>query len=264
MEKIINYKLKIKDIFKANYTLSIIYFAQLLVIIFMAKSYILPVSTSYITRDQLLVNAYGNKAISAATAHIFDVNVKSLIVFLLLLLIITYVWLATMYHYNYEKDLERDANPIRWVQTGITNGLLMVIIGLLGGVYDLLTLLILFILPILTNTFFIIKEQLPNQIKSIDGLLNTLKIVTALLPPIIILCYVISADIYGTHGISTYYYYLFATIIVFYAGTLANQRLLNNKTGNWNKYIYSEQMHIILDFIVVTAVIWQVFAGVLH
>jgi len=57
MDKILSYKLRIKNIFKANYTLSAFYFIQLLVIIFVAKSFSLPVSTSYITRDQLLVNA---------------------------------------------------------------------------------------------------------------------------------------------------------------------------------------------------------------
>ena len=264
MDKILSYKLRIKNIFKANYTLSAFYFIQLLVIIFVAKSFSLPVSTSYITRDQLLVNAYGNKAVSAATAHIFDVNIKSLVVFMLILMVIIYVWLATRYRFNYETDLKREANPVRWIQTGIINGLILVTVGLLAGVYDLVTLVLLFILPVIANLILIVKEQLPEQEKLKHNLLTILKLVFVILPLAIILCYVLSADIYGTHGISTYFYFLYATVIIFYAGTLVNQLLLSKKTKSWKKYIYGEQMYLLLDTVIKTAVIWQIFAGVLH
>ena len=238
MDKILSYKLRIKNIFKANYTLSAFYFIQLLVIIFVAKSFSLPVSTSYITRDQLLSNTNGN--------------------------IIIYVWLATRYRYNYETDLKREANPVRWIQTGIINGLILVTVGLLAGVYDLVTLVLLFILPVIANLIFIVKEQLPEQEKLKHNLLTILKLVFVILPLAIILCYVLSADIYGTHGISTYFYFLYATVIIFYAGTLVNQLLLSKKTKSWKKYIYGEQMYLLLDTVIKTAVIWQIFAGVLH
>jgi hypothetical protein len=250
--------------FKANYSLSAFYFIQLLVIIFVAKSFSLPVSTSYITRDQLLINAYGKNALSASTAHIFDVNVKSLIVFMLILLVIIYVWLASRYRYNYETDLKRESNPARWIHTGFINGLMMVAVGLLAGVYDLVTLIVLFILPIITNLIFIIKEQLPEQEKLKHNLLMILKLATAILPLAIILCYVLSADIYGTHGMGTYFYFLYATVTIYYVGTFVNQLLLSKKTKSWKKYIYGEQIHLLLGVIFTTAVIWQIFVGVLH
>lgn len=264
MKKILNFSTKISDIYKINYALALYYLIQLTLIIFIARNYTLTVSTNYITNDQLLVNANGNSTISSANSHLFDVNIKLLIVILLIFSIIVYGCLATLYRNHYEKNLKRQNNPIRWIQTGVGNGLILILVSMLGGIYDLSTLSIIFILPVMANVILLIEER-HNDLtqKSLSGWYK-LSLATAVIPLFIILCYIISADIYGIKGIGAYYYFLYATVILIYLASYINQYFKVKKYALWEKYIYSEQVYLILELVLKTALIWQIFAGVLR
>jgi len=264
MKKILSFSSKISDIYKVNYAMAFYYLIQLSLIIFIAKDYSLPISTSYITSDQLLVNANGNSVISSANSHLFDVNIKILIVILLVISIIMYGCLATIYRNHYVKYLKRQNNPIRWILSGISNGLILVLVGMLGGIYELSTLGIIFILPIMASVILLIEEQHKSLNQNSLSVWNKFSLVTAVIPLLIILCYVISAGIYGVKGIGMYYYFLYVTVSFLYLSSYINLYLKTKKFGLWEKYIYSEQVYQMLEIVLITVLIWQIFAGVLH
>jgi hypothetical protein len=233
MKKFFSYTYKISDIYKLNYALTSYYLIQFILIIFIAKNYTLPNSTSYITTDQLLVKAYGSNILSPATSHLFDVNIKLLIIILLIFSILIYTWLATKYRSHYGKNLKHRINPVRWVQTGISNGLMLVIVGMLGGIYDLSTLGVILVLPIIANSILLIEEKHSDQTPNTISGWFILSLITLTIPILIILCYIISADIYGIKGIGTYYYFLYGTVILIYLASYINQFLRVKKFTLW-------------------------------
>jgi hypothetical protein len=264
MKKLYNYVSKITDIYKINYILSGFYLIQLLLIFILAHSYALPVSTNYITHDQLLSNGYGKNFISYASSHLFDVNIKTIIIIMILISVIFYGLLATIYRYHYEKSMKHRTNTSRWIYSGISYGLIFIVTGLLGGIYDITTLGILFILPIILNLAFLFEERSSDIQPYKQWPWQLIKFVIAILPVAIIFWYVISAIIYGTQGIGTYYYFILATVVLLYLATIINQILQIRQIDKWRKYIYGEQIFMGLEVVLKTAIIWQVFAGVLH
>ncbi len=264
MNKYLKNLTKISDIYKINYALAGFYLAQLVAIILVSRSHTLLVSTNYITRDQLLSKAYGNNVLSPASSRLFDVNLKVLIIILLGISVLVYVWLATRNRYQYERNLRRQINPVRWIQTGVSNGLILILVGLLAGITDLATLIIIFVLPIVANLLLLMKEKLIKLSAVKSSLWLTISLSLAFIPLATITWYVISADIYGVKGIAIYIYFLLATAFLLNIATFTNQILQSKKYKAWKKFIYVEQLYIAIEVVIKTAIIWQVFAGVLH
>jgi hypothetical protein len=264
MKFLFNYTLKITDVYKINYILTGFYFVQFLLIFIYSHPYSLPISTSYITNDQLLNNGYGNHLISAATSHLFDVNIKTVIIIILIFSFLVYAWLATLNRYNYEKQLRQHKNIFKWINGGVSYGLIFVSVGLLGGIYDITTLIILFIMPIILNYIFLNEEYSSDKRTYKQWPWLLLKFIITIIPIAIISWYLCSAIIYGTQAIGTYFYFIFATVVLLYLANIINQILQLNQKNKWQKYIYGEQIFIVLELVIKTAIIWQVFAGVLH
>jgi hypothetical protein len=183
---------------------------------------------------------------------------------MLLISIIIYALLATRYRYHYEKSLKHQVNTVRWIQNGVSNGLILIMVGLLAGIYDLAMLGVLFVLPIIANVIMLVEEKRDNQQQIKLSKWQILSFITAVIPLLVILCYVISADIYGVSGIATYYYFIFGTVILFYLANFINQLLRVKKFEMWKRYIYSEQVYMILEAVIKTALIWQIVVGVLR
>jgi hypothetical protein len=153
---------------------------------------------------------------------------------------------------------------VRWIQNGVSNGLILIMVGLLAGIYDLAMLGVLFVLPIIANVIMLVEEKRDNQQQIKLSKWQILSFITAVIPLLVILCYVISADIYGVSGIATYYYFIFGTVILFYLANFINQLLRVKKFEMWKRYIYSEQVYMILEAVIKTALIWQIVVGVLR
>lgn len=244
-----------------NICLAILFALQAIVILVLGKSYSLPVVNHYLTPDTLASQAAGHTVLAAAVRHLFDINLRYLVAAFLLVSAIFHTAIATKERKRYEAGLQRGVNGLRWLDYGISAGIMLITIALLNGVYDVASLVMIFVLVALLHLlgyFGEINAVTPRaKRQSFIGLLVAGGTVW-----LVIAAYLKAAIIYGT-GLAHFVYVIDGSIFVITLALSANTLLVFRAKGKWENYLYGEQIFMALSFVAKTVLAWLVFAAIL-
>jgi len=154
-------------------------------------------------------------------------------------------------------------NPARFFEYALSSSLMIVLIGMLVGVWDLGSLILMFGVNATMN-FFGIMMELHNQSRErTDWTAFAFGCVAGIIPWIVIILYLMGAA--GTAGAEppTFVYAIIVSIFVFFNIFAVNMFLQYKKIGPWRNYLFGERMFIILSLVAKTLLAWQIFAGTL-
>jgi hypothetical protein len=141
---------------------------------------------------------------------------------------------------------------------------MMVAIGLLSGVYDASTLLMLLALTAIMNVLGLVMELTNQGKKRPSWLAYWVGAAAGIVPWLVVAIYLIGANAYGGGHIPTFVYWIYGSIFVSFSCFAANMWLQYRKRGKWANYLYGERVYMILSLVAKTALAWQVFAGTLR
>lgn len=255
-------KIPMTDLQEYNKWLSIIFVAQTAVLLILSVGRSLPLIVSYLGIDALQTQAQGSPVYASGIQSTYDINLTVLVALFLLMPALVYGLAATKFRKPYEKDLGNRVNRLRWIDFALSGGLMVVSVGLLVGVRDLATLLMLFCLTAFTYVFWLITEQ-RNDNRRYDWYSFTAGCVAGLVPWIVMAIYLLSDHIYGSAP-PMYVFWAYCSTFLLFGCLAANLCLQTRRYKNWVHYLFSERMFMLLGLIVKTALAWQIFAGVLH
>lgn len=163
----------------------------------------------------------------------------------------------------YGANVKRGINPMRWLEYGLSSSLMMVVIALLVGIYDVVTLMVLFGL----NTSMILfgwMMELHNQTtKKTNWTSFTFGSVTGIISWIGVAIYLLGAG-NGFGEVPTFVYWVYISIFLFFNCFAVNMVLQYKKLGRWSDYLYGERAYMILSLVAKSLLAWQVFAGTLR
>ena len=246
-----------------NKYLAILYAVQGLLILVLSVARMFPITTSFLGVDTLQTQAQGHTVLAAGSQHLFDVNLVWLVAAFLFMAAIAHGLLATNLRSQYEKDLKKGLNKIRWIEYAFSAGTMLVTIGLLSGVYDLSSLLMIFVLSATANLLWLLNEVQNQQARKPNWLTFALGCVAGIVPWIVVGMYSLGAHMYGA-GVPSFMHWVWASIFILFAAVPINMYLQYRKIGSWTNYVYTERIFMILSFVAKTVLAWQVFAGSLH
>ncbi len=246
---------------KWNICLGIVFAVQAIVILVLSKSFSLPVVTHYLTTDTLASQAAGHTVLATAVRHLFDINLVYLVAAFLLVSAIFHGIIATKERKRYEASLERGVNGLRWLDYGISAGIMLITIALLNGVYDASSLIMIFVLIALLHLLGFFGETNAVTMKakrqSFVGLLAAGGTVW-----LVIAVYLKGAIVLGT-GLPHFVYWIDGAIFATTLALAANTLLVFRAKGRWINYLYGERIFMALSFVAKTALAWLIFAGFL-
>jgi hypothetical protein len=240
-----------------------IFIVQGLAFALLASSQLLPVVTSYVTTDPIASDLTGGSVTDLAMVHLFDVNIVHLMAAFFLVTIVTHAVIATVYRSQYEADLKRRVNRLRWVEYAATSGLMLLAISLVTGIADLSTLLAILVVTV-ASALLGLATELFSQKNKPNWLTYWLAIIAALVPAAIFAIYAWSTNVYGEASIPGFVYGLYGTLVVFGLGFAVNLYRQLTQTGQGKDYLHVERMYMILSLLAKTALVWQIFAGALR
>jgi hypothetical protein len=106
--------------------------------------------------------------------------------------------------------------------------------------------------------------ELRNQgSNKVDWANYTIGVLAGLVPWLILLIYIWNAHVYGS-GVPGYVYWIYGSLLILFASFAINMYFQYKKLGHWSTYLYGERVYIILSFVAITVLAWQVFAGTLR
>lgn len=99
----------------------------------------------------------------AAPDELFLLRIGPLVAAFLFVSAVAHTALASPWlHRWYERNVSRGINPARWIEYSLSSSLMMVVIAMLVGIYDIASLLLIFALNA-TMTLFGWRMELHNQ-----------------------------------------------------------------------------------------------------
>jgi hypothetical protein len=140
---------------------------------------------------------------------------------------------------------------------------MIVVIAMLTGMYDAISLVLMFSLNAMMILFGWMMELHNQTTKKTDWTSYIFGCIAGIIPWIAIACYLAFAG-EGEFKAPTFVYWLFFSMFIFFNTFAVNMVLQYKKVGKWSDYTYGEKMYIILSLLAKTALAWQVWAGTLR
>jgi hypothetical protein len=246
-----------------NKYLALLYAVQGIIVLVLSVDRSYPVVTSFLGLDSLQTQSQGRTVLTTGAQHLFDINLTYLVAAFLFVSAIAHGLLATKLRSTYDRDIKKGVNRARWVEYALSAGLMMVLIGLLVGVQDASTLLLLFGVTAVANLLGLVTEMYNQGARKVNCFSYIVGCITGVLPWIVAAIYLISGGIVGAAA-PAFVYWIVGSLFLLFCSLAANMYLLYRKKGTWKDYTYGERVFMILSFVAKTALAWQVFAGTLH
>ena len=160
----------------------------------------------------------------------------------------------------YVKNLKKNRNYARWIEYSLSSSLMVVLIAMLPGIFDISALIAIFGVNASMILFGLLFEHYeepgtPNWLSFWFGCL------TGIVPWIAIGIYIWSPG--STAEPPGFVYAIFVTMFVFFNSFAINQVLQYKQIGKWRDYVFGETMYVLLSLSAKSLLAWLVFANTL-
>ncbi|NJL56768.1 heliorhodopsin HeR [bacterium] len=182
----------------------------------------------------------------------------------LLLSAIAHFLLGTVLYDWYVKNLKRNMNPARWYEYALSSSLMIVLIGMLVGIYDVSTLILMFGLNAMMNLFGLLMELHNQTTDKTDWTSFIYGCIAGIIPWIVVVFYIVGAAQSVDTEIPGFVYAIIASIFVFFNIFALNMWLQYRGIGPWKNYLFGERAYIVLSLVAKSALAWQIWSGQLQ
>ena len=181
----------------------------------------------------------------------------------LLLSAAAHFYLATIGSKRYVKNLKKGMNPVRFIEYALSSSLMIVLIGMLSGLWDLGIIILLFGLNAMMNLFGIMMELHNQTTRKTDWTSFIFGSIAGIIPWIVIFIFFLGSVNSGDAKPPTFVYVIIPTLFVFFNIFAINMVLQYKKVGRWKDYLFGERMYIVLSLTSKSVLAWLIFAGTL-
>lgn len=162
----------------------------------------------------------------------------------------------------YVRDLKKGINRFRWYEYSLSSSLMIILIAMLFGVYDIGALIAIFILNASMNWFGLLMEQLNRYTQKTSWSPFVFGSIAGIGPWIIIIMHALgNAD---PAEVPWFVYAIIGSYFVFFNLFPINMILQYKQIGPWADYLYGERGYIILSLVAKSVLAWLVFSGVMQ
>ena len=181
----------------------------------------------------------------------------------LLISAVAHFYLATIGYNGYVENLKRGMNPIRFYEYALSSSLMIVLIGMLAGLWDLGAIILIFGLNAMMNLFGIMMELHNQTAEKTDWTAFIYGSVAGIIPWVVIFTYFLGSVSSGDAKPPAFVYAIIPTLFVFFNVFAINMVLQYKKVGRWKDYLFGERVYIILSLTSKSILAWLIFAGTL-
>jgi hypothetical protein len=232
---------------------------QALLIFSFSRNFTLPVTTSFLNFDT------ATQKLIPVNNTIINLPFGLMVSLFLLLSAIAHFLIASPGIFNwYVKNLKKGINKARWYEYSLSASLMIVLIAMLCGLYDIAGLIMAFALTAVMNLCGLVMEVENQHTAKTSWASYIVGCIAGVLPWIVIGIYFFGSISTGEGTVPTFVYFILPILFVFFFSFALNMYLQYKKIGPWKNYIFGEQMYVLLSLLAKSALAWQVFAGTLR
>lgn len=240
-----------------NIFMAVLHFGQGIAMLLLSSEFKLPVTGSFLKYDLF------SQSLVPSTRTLFELKIGPAIATFLFLSALAHL-LISLPGINdwYNKNLAKGANYARWMEYSVSSSVMILVIAMLVGIYDISALIAIVLLNA-TMILFGWMMELHNQSTTKTNWTSFIfGCVAGIGPWIAIGIYLWNpgSDVKAPNFV----YWIYFSIFLFFNSFAINQVLQYKKVGKWSDYLYGERAYIILSLVAKSLLAWQVFAGTLR
>ena len=250
-------KITFKGLQKFNFVMAGLHALQGLLVLILSTDFSRPITANYLKFDD------ASQTLVSAKTELFNLPLAPLIAGFFFMSAFAHLFIATVYNNTYNNNLKQGINKARWFEYSASASTMMLAISLLVGIFDVMTLLMIFALTAIMNLMGLVME-VANQGKEKPSWLSYWIGCLAGIVPWVAIAYALWLGAANGSAAPTFVYWIFVSIFVFFNCFALNMVLQYKKIGKWSNYLYGERAYIILSLVAKSLLAWQVFAGALQ
>lgn len=162
----------------------------------------------------------------------------------------------------YNRDLKNNINQFRWYEYALSSSLMIILIAVLLGVYDIGALIGIFIMNVSMNLFGLLMEKMNQKKDKTDWAAFIFGSLAGIGPWIVVALYAFGNA--NPAEVPWFVYAIVGTYFVFFNLFPINMILQYRKKGKWSNYLHGERGYIILSLCAKTVLAWLVLFGVMQ
>ncbi len=241
-----------------NGAMGLLHLVQGLVMLVLSSDFSLPVTTAFLNFDET------SGSLQPVVKTAFNLPIGPVVASFLFLSALAHALIVSPLVWpRYVEWIGRGINPARWVEYSISSSVMMVVIAQLTGIYDVVSLILLFGVNACMIWFGWMMEVHNQRTERTEWLSFWFGSAAGILPWVAVTIYLIGSGGDGG-GPPGFVYAIFASLFVFFNIFAINMALQYLKIGKWRDYLYGERAYIWLSLVAKSLLAWQVFAGTLR
>jgi len=248
---------KFNNLKRFNLIMGFLHLVQGILMIVLSNDTAYPIYTNFLKFDVV------QRALVPDPKLAYELRFGPAVAVFLLLSAVAHFFLATVGNKLYVSNLKKGMNPVRFYEYALSSSVMIVLIGMLVGLYDLGAIILIFGINAMMNLFGIMMELHNQNTKKTDWTAFIYGCVAGILPWLVIVVYFVGS-LAGEGGEPpAFVYAIIPTLFVFFNIFAVNMVLQYKKVGPWKDYLYGERVYIILSLTAKTVLAWIIFAGTL-
>jgi len=253
---------------KFNLIMGGLHLIQGVMMLFLATSVIQKISEFQptITQFYLWFNPL-TQSLELTSRELFDLPFGVFVAVFLLLSALAHALVSIPKKLNaiYTADLQKNMNRFRWFEYALSSSVMIVLIATLFGIYDIGSLILIFIVNASMNLFGLVMEQLNSKRQEGEKVHwgpFVWGAIAGIAPWIVILIYM-----FGTGNFDMVPWFVWAIVITYFVAFNTfpiNMVLQYKKVGKWKDYLYGERTYIVLSLVAKSLLAWLVLFGAMQ
>lgn len=246
-----------------NATMAVMHLAQGLAILLLSSDFTLPINSSFVTMPQ---GASGPGEGITEINKIVDVPIGPLVALFLLISAADHLFVSLPGVSRwYLRAVENGANWARWWEYAFSSSVMIVVIAMFPGIYDIGAIILLVSLNAMMIFCGLMMESANKGAvkENVNWLPFWFGCFAGAIPWVVITLFLISPGGRSAGDVPTFVYGIFFSLFAFFNCFAINMFLQYKRIGPWRNYVFGEYGYIVLSFAAKSALAWQVFSGTL-
>lgn len=247
-----------------NLIMGAFHLVQGLIMLFLATSVIQTIAEFQPTIVQFYLRFNpATQSLETATKDLFQLPFGILVASFLLISAIAH-GLIVLLGNRYFADLKNGINRFRWFEYALSSSVMIVLIATLFGIYDIASLILIFVVNASMNLFGLVMEQL-NSGKEKDKVHWGPFVwgsFAGIAPWVAIFLYM-----FGTGNFDKVPWFVWAIVGTYFVAFNTfpiNMILQYRRVGKWKDYLYGERTYIVLSLAAKSFLAWLVLFGAMQ
>lgn len=253
-----------KKLKRFNLIMGTFHLVQGIIMLFLATSVIQKIAEFQptITQFYLKFNPV-TQSLETASKDLFELPFGILVAAFLLISAVAHsiIYVKSEKYFN---DLKKGINKFRWFEYSLSSSIMIVLISTLFGIYDIASLILIFIVNASMNLFGLVMEQMNSgaEKKNVNWGPFVWGSISGIAPWIAIILYMS-----GTGNFDMVPWFVWAIVGTYFVAFTTfpiNMILQYKRAGKWKDYFYGERTYIVLSLVAKSILAWLVLFGAMQ